>query len=245
MKNFINLLKMDVSRQIKSKSNIFYLFIYPILLILLLGYLTSSTYQQGLTSYDYYGITIITFFILGSSIVSLQAIKEEKSKKANTRILSIIDNSTSFLLSKIISVFLLVIFFSLITIVLSIIFLDVNFGSVTHVMIVLLPFIFFSSTIGVTLGILFKNEELIKQLLNLFINISAILGGTFFSIGALSVLNEISIISPLKWMNSVLFQMIFDNNFSLYYLILIVNIILSIIFIVISTLKLKREKVLY
>lgn len=76
----------------------------------------------------------------------------------------------------------------------------------------------FSVGLGVMFCCIFKTEAMANQILNIIINLFAILGGLLFPMdGYGKVVRGISYISPAKWLVKTSFEMIYDNDFSRFY----------------------------
>jgi ABC-2 type transport system permease protein len=80
--------------------------VFPFLLILVLGYLTNGSYGTEITSFDYYGITILLVSVLNVSITASNSFMERSIKRSNLRILYAPIPSTFVYGSKILATFL-------------------------------------------------------------------------------------------------------------------------------------------
>lgn len=69
------------------------------------------------------------------------------------------------------------------------------------------------SSLGTLIGLGMKNFLVLKNVLNIPIAVFAILGGTFFRIGTFSrVGNFVLNLSPIRWINRSLFQLLFEGD---------------------------------
>ena len=83
MNTFFPLLKLGIRRRSRDFFIIFYTVVFPIVIIALLGYLTSTSYGTEFTSYEYYSIVIIPFCLLmGVTSVVYAAADEKRMKTA-------------------------------------------------------------------------------------------------------------------------------------------------------------------
>lgn len=81
MKNFVPLFMLGLKRRSKDFFIIFYSVVFPIAIIALLGYLTSTSYGRDFTSYEYYSIVMIPFCLLmGITSVAYAAVDEKRMK---------------------------------------------------------------------------------------------------------------------------------------------------------------------
>lgn len=138
-------------------------------MVLVLGYLSSSNYgSQGVTSYDYYGITILLFSILNVSMTASNSFMEKSLRLSNLRIMFSPINTSYIYVSKILATSA---FTSLCYFLYALIckfLLQVNFGyhNTTYIFIIMLLFNFLSSSLGVLFCCIFKGEELANTILS-------------------------------------------------------------------------------
>lgn len=194
--------------------------LFPLLLILVLGYLTSGNYgASDVTAYDYYGITMLIFSALNVSITAANSFMEKSLKTSNLRIMYTPIPMTFIYLSKITATFLFTFSCQLTLVLLLQATLHVNFGGshVIYFMVVLLLLNFFSASVGVWFCCLFRNEEVSNNILSMSNNALAVLGGLFFSLDRFGATTErLSYISPVKWIVDGSFRMIYDHDFTLF-----------------------------
>ena len=85
MNTFFPLLKLGIRRRSRDFFIIFYTVVFPIVIIALLGYLTSTSYGKEFTSYEYYSIVIIPFCLLMGTTSVVYATADEKRTKTAYR----------------------------------------------------------------------------------------------------------------------------------------------------------------
>ena len=85
---------------------LFYGTAFPILLVVILGFLGKDRYGKEVTSYDYYGITLMIYSIFMSGMTSANAFMEITIRKPNMRIIYAPGNSNVIYISKIVSSFI-------------------------------------------------------------------------------------------------------------------------------------------
>ncbi|KNF08306.1 ABC-2 type transporter [Gottschalkia purinilytica] len=207
--------------------------IFPFLLVLSLGYLMNGNYQGNeVTSYDYYGITMLIFTTLNVSMTSANSFMEKSLKNSNLRVLYSPIRISYVYLSKILATFVFTSICLLLLMIFSNIALGVNFGGakVIYVIMMILSFNLLSCTIGVFFCCIFKGEELSNKILSIVNNILAILGGLFFRISGFGKLAEkLSSISYVKWILEGIFKVIYDQDISYFLPVTIVLLMLSAI----------------
>jgi ABC-2 type transport system permease protein len=157
---------------------------------------------------------------------------EERIKQGNMRIIYSPVRKREIYMSKILVTFLFAGSCHIIVIALLHFILGVNFGGWNSVWVValMLLFEFFASSLGVMLCCIFKSENTANQILSIFINISAILGGLFFQLDGMgSAIAKLSFISPVKWIVNAIFRIIYDGDFSWFIPCALILIALSLI----------------
>ncbi|SDO73620.1 ABC transporter permease [Clostridium gasigenes] len=219
MYKFLQILKRDFLNLVLNPMWSFFSIAFPFLLVLILGFLNSGAYGSEVTSYDYYGITIMIYMIFMSSCLSANSFMEERIKKGNMRLIYAPLPKSYIYISKIVAAFSYSAICDLLLILTLKVVLNINFGGNNIIYIILLLIIFqiLASILGVLLCIIFKSENTANQVLNIFINVFAILGGLFFRVDSLgSVVEKTSYISPIKWIVSSVFRVIYDRDFTYY-----------------------------
>lgn len=216
MRNLWLITKEDFVNLIRNPMWVFYATVFPVLLVLIVGYLTSHSYGDTVTSYDYYGITMMIYAMVNSGMTSANAFLEERIKKPNMRIIYAPGKAQNIFLSKILASFVFVYLFHLLDMAFLHYVIGVAFGND------LLLYLLFGLTdlLAVTFGIMLccvvKTESMTNQIQSIVVNILAILGGTLFSMdGYGSLARSISKCSPVKWIVDAAFQIIYDHSTAL------------------------------
>ena len=83
MRNLWLITKEDFINLIKNPMWIFYGTAFPILLVAIVGYLAHSAYGNEVTSYDYYGVTLMIYSALSSGMTSANSFMEERMDCSN------------------------------------------------------------------------------------------------------------------------------------------------------------------
>ncbi|ENQ3077746.1 ABC transporter permease [Bacillus sp. WLY-B-L8] len=218
--SFFVLYKRDVVNIVMNPVLLLTNTISPILFILIFGYLSNGSYgESGITSYDYYGVTILIYGILNVSMTASNSFMEKRLKNSNLRVMYSPIRVSYLYLSKIFATFTFTSVCYLFVMCVAHVGLHVTFGgrNVGYVMIIMLLFNFLSAVIGVLFCCMFKSEEVTNKILSLLNNAFAILGGVFFSLDGLGdAVRTISYISPVKWVVECVMKIIYDQDFSLF-----------------------------
>lgn len=168
---FFAIFKRDFKNMLFSPMMLLYMTVFPMALVLVLGYLNSGTYGSKVTSYDYYGISILVYCAFGMSCNAANNFMEAHIKASNMRIIFSPVNTSYIYISKILATFS----FSAICLfpVVGIlnIALNVNFGSkFIYVLILLMLLSLSSSAVGILFCCIFKSEELANKILSIINN---------------------------------------------------------------------------
>jgi ABC-2 type transport system permease protein len=240
----ITLIKQDFKNLFTNPTVILFSLAYPLVLILLFGFLFSNLYGEKVTSYDYYGVTLMIFLILSAATIPSNTFMEERIKQGNIRIAYAPVNRVEVYMSKIISSYIFVGGFF--TFDLSILNVSgvVNYGggNFIYVLILFLSLLFFSVTLGSALCMIVRNENLTNMVISLFTSILALISGVFFSANSLgSIVSKISKLSPLKWIIDTIFQVIYDGNLQNFGMTIAMTLGMSLIFLIIINFRYRPE----
>lgn len=242
---FYTILKRDLKNLIINPIMLIYCTVYPILIVLILGYLSSDNYNgKSVSSYDYFGVSIIIFFILFVGTISANSFMEKRVKTSNLRIMYSPIKLSYIYLSKMTAAFVFSSVCFLASMFLIKLILNVNYGgkNLIYVLIIFELFNLLSAAIGIFFCCIFKSEELANKILSPFLNVFGIFGGVFFPIDSLGKTAEkISYISPAKWVLIGTFKIIYDNDFSYFLPTVIILITLTVIFIIGCKLTFKED----
>ncbi|MCR5021532.1 ABC transporter permease [Ruminococcus sp.] len=200
----LNLLKFDISYNIARKPAILiYMFVFPVLMFVLLGMLLSGRFTASLTSFDYFGITVMIYFQLTMGTMASNMIMEENVKLPNMRIAYSLVNERYIYYSKVAALMIcdaLAIFIYMLVLKC---FFGVDYGN--NMLVVFAAYIilgFFSVCLGVFLCILLRDESSCNNILGVVQLVLCLLGGIFFPVSVLGkaglILSDLSIV---KWIN--------------------------------------------
>lgn len=100
-------------------------------------------------------------------------------------------------------------------------------------------------SIGVGLGFIFKNENVANGVLNFMIPVMVFLGGSYMSVDTFGskTFQAITYLSPVRWVNRSIFDVIYNNNYSKVPYAIMINIIIAVVFLAISSLLFRKENV--
>lgn len=239
------LIKQDFRNLITTPVIVTVCVIYPWLLIGMFGFIFSSLYGgDGVTSYDFYGVTMMMYLIISSVTITPNTFMENKLRQGNIRIAYAPVSRISIYMSKIISSYLFMgISFSIHMLIMNY-FNIVNFGgsNFIYILVLFMVFLFFTVTVGGAVCVILKTEELTNMVLSNVASILALLSGIFFPVDSLGkVVSDLSNLSPMKWILNSAFNVIYDKSFENYTIIIWGLILLSIISIIVMHVNYKPE----
>jgi ABC-2 type transport system permease protein len=198
-------------------------------------------------STDYYSTTMLTLIMLYSSLTGFWAIRGEIEQKTAPRILCSPVRSFELLTGKVIGCISITIVQGLVVVLFSKWVLNAYWGQdILPVALLILTYAFMTVSIGVALAFLIRNGDAASGILNTLIPVLVFLGGGYVP---LSVMNgfvvKIAQISPVYWINSALFKIIYDRDFSGIPVSIAINLGIAILSIIISAIFSKRGKMAY
>ncbi|MDO5292710.1 MAG: ABC transporter permease [bacterium] len=217
MRNLWLITKEDFKNLITNPMWVFYATAFPVLLVMIMGFLTRDNYGDGFSSFDFYGITLMIYSAINGGMTASNSFMEERIKKPNMRIVYAPGNVKDIYLSKMIASFVFNAAFHLLDLAFLVLVFHVHLNNVAKLLILFLLLELCANALGIMLCCIFKTEQMTNQLQSIVVNILAIFGGLLFSLdGYGEVVRKISLISPVKWVMDASFQMIYDNNDALF-----------------------------
>lgn len=168
--NIGRLIKQDFKNLITNINIDVFCFIYPFILIGLFGFLFSNLYgSEGVTSYDYYGISMMVFLIISAATITPNTFMEQRIKSGNLRIAYSPVSRWEVYSSKILSSFLFMgITFSIDLIIFNALGI-VNYGgkNFIYVLILFMALLLFATTLGGAVCVTLRSEELTNKIISI------------------------------------------------------------------------------
>jgi ABC-2 type transport system permease protein len=247
MTELFNLFCCDIRRRIKDSFLIGYNIVFPIIMILLLGYLSSPNYGSKFTGYHYYTIVMLPFCIAMAVITTAYVGKEDAYKKTAIRFLFSPVTPALLILARLLSCTVVISCCNLIVLIFSLLAFKMPIGN--HILEVtgfLASETFTVCAIGLFIGLGMKNFIFIKNIINIPICAAAVLAGAFFPFGTLnSGLEFIIKLSPLTWFNRSMFQSIYDGQYRLMIITSIISIVIGISFTILAICLFRKEEFIH
>lgn len=244
--NFINIVKFDIKNTLKNPMLIIINTIFPVIMIAIVGFITRNGYgSENISSYDYYGVTLMIFMGLMLSMTATNVFLEESVRKGNTRIVYAPVSKAEIYLSKIIASYVVGTVSCAVIMLAGQYIVNINFGgkNILYIIFLINVLSFFGSCLGVLFCCIFKSEQGANGVMQIPILIFVFLGGVFFPIASLGKNFEaLSNISPLRWITQCAFQIIYDNDFSIYLPSIVVTLLAALICIILCQIIFKPEE---
>jgi ABC-2 type transport system permease protein len=245
MDKFIMLFNFGMKRRIKDSFIIGYGIIMPLFMIVILGYMASNYYtgENGISSYYYYVLVTTPLCTFLNAVTLIYVAREESTYKCGERFIIAPISKSSIVLSKIIPSTISISIFNVILIGICKVLFKVNFrGRFLEIIVLLAILAFMSCAMGTCIGLCTKDFMSVKNIISTPILMMGVLGGSFFPIGSLGkVMETISYISPVTWINKGIFVMLNDNSMKIYNISLILTLFIGILFTLASIKKFKKE----
>ncbi|MEG0366644.1 MAG: ABC transporter permease [Coprobacillus sp.] len=215
MNKFWTLFKQDLFNLISSPGTLGVFLIFPTALISLMGFLFEDLYNTPLvSSYDFYGVTMIFFIAMMGATVPANCFLEKRIKSGNTRIFYSPVSRVTIYSSKIIACFLFIGTCLSLNVIIYQSLSFVNFGdeNMIYVILLLLNFILFLTLLSSAICVTLHNEQLTNVILSNSMSVIGFLSGIMFPIASLGpVFEKMASFSPMKWTIDSVFQLIYDG----------------------------------
>ena len=194
--------------------------------------------NSGIDSFTYYTFAELILIILYISGITSVSMYKEDYQSTFTRLRMSKVNNLSVLISKIILGIIIGILQVIIIYFISTLFLKINWGkNLLDIFIVLICFITFSSVLGVSMSIIFKDNKVASSSINILIIILGFLGGSYMPISLIKstpITNILCQLTPTYWANISLLSISTGLCSNYTYKSIFISLFLSILLLVIS-----------
>lgn len=195
---------------------------------------------------DYYAVTMLTMIVLYSALSGAFAIGGEYIRNTFNRIMCAPIKKVEILGGKVLGNIIVTLLQSVIVVLFSKYVLKAYFGDdMFPIYLVILSEVIMAISMGVGVAFMTKKDTLCSALLNILIPFITFFGGGYVPIGDFknNTINLISNLSPLKWTNDAIFTFTYSNNIHNIKTAIIINMIIAVVFLSISSLIYKRQVV--
>lgn len=240
------LLRSQLKKTVKKTNLLIQFLVLPILLILIIGYLTKNNFTENITSYQYYSIPVMLFMYIGYGINSSFAFVDRYNRRGNFRLLYVPINPVYIYISHIISGTISGMVTALINLILIKYLFRMNYGK--NFILILLTFttiILVSNAIGIILSLVIDNAIVIEEIFTVSQLILCFMGGCFFELESIANLPRVvAYISPVKWVLKGINDIIYLGQNGILIITNIANIIILVLLVFLCVKSYKVEKYL-
>ena len=195
---------------------------------------------------DYYAVTMLTMIVLYAALSGAFAIGGEYIRNTFNRIMCAPIKKVEILGGKVLGNIIVTLLQSVIVVLFSKYVLKAYFGDdMFPIYLVILSEVIMAISMGVGVAFMTKKDTLCSALLNILIPFITFFGGGYVPIGDFknNTINLISNLSPLKCTNDAIFTFVYSNNIHNIKTAIIINMIIAVVFLSISSLIYKRQVV--
>jgi ABC-2 type transport system permease protein len=177
----------------------------PFFIIYIFGQAFTSIFAAsgaGIRAMDYFGITLLTLAVFqGTSIASWGVFKEKKSNTEPRLAIAPIGKG-EVVYGTFIGTWISLYFLSCLVLLLVKVFLSVNYGpSIALTLLLLAAETSLAAALGVSCAVLVDQERTANGIINAVVPFLVFLGGGYTVIPESGFLHDISVLSPIRWLN--------------------------------------------
>lgn len=207
--------------------------------------LKSLDRERQPSSMDYYSVTMLTMILFYSAMTGYWSVKNEQNLKTGNRILCSPVHKSEILTAKVMGSIIVTIIQGFLVLVFSRFVLNAYWGAnIWPIIAVIISEAIMAVSVGVGIAFTVRNEAASSSILNTVIPIFVFFGGGYVPFEVLGeFLQKISVISPIRWMNMAIFNVVYSNDFSHVPVAIAINLVIAVIFITVSSLAYRKEAV--
>lgn len=203
---------------------------------------TSSLKHKKLKSMDYFAVTILTLIIMYSALSASSSIGQERSGKTANRLLSSPLRRHELLIGKMLGVLGVTLLQGMVVLLFSKYLLKTYWGDhLGTVLLIIIAEIMMAVSFGIATMLLIKGNAG-NAIINTAIPIIVFLGGGYGPVENFGkTVIAISNVSPIRWVNRSILEVIYASDFSNVGTTLLINFGLAALFIIIATVAIRKE----
>lgn len=195
---------------------------------------------------DYYGVTMTTLIVMYAAMTAGYGMNSERVRNTINRMFVSPLRKQEIFAGKVIGFLLITMIQIGVVVVFGKYVIKVNWGdNIGIILAVLSAEIAMSISIGIAVSFFAKSEAAMTGILNLIIPITIFLGGGYVPIEQINskVISGLSKISPVKWINDSMFNVIYRNDYGTVIPAILINIAIALVLLVFASLAFRREEV--
>jgi ABC-2 type transport system permease protein len=195
------------------------------------------------SSMDYYGVTILTMFVLYGAFLSAYGLVEERHRNTLNRLLVSPIKKHSIFLGITTGTFFGQLLQLSVILGIGLFFLNVDYGKnllVTYS--ILISACLFSLSFGMFCSCFFRSERALDGFINLLVMSWSFLGGGYFQLPDFPLLRFFSNLSPLHWVNRSLFEYVHTGSLKSAAVVAPSLVLISLLIILYVSLRFNKEQ---
>ncbi|ANS74758.1 ABC transporter permease [Paenibacillus yonginensis] len=205
---------------------------------------TSLNKEKQPGSIDYYAIAMSTMIALYASMSSTTLIQGEHSRRTSIRLSASPVSKGEIFAGKVIGATLINFVCVMVVVLFSGLVFGADWGShYGAVALVLLTLVALSVSLGLFCGYLFKEASSGRTFIVILIQVFSFIGGAYFPVGD-DFSGHLALISPLRWANQALNQIIYADQASAALPVAVFNMALVAVFLILSGIYMRRQEAL-
>jgi ABC-2 type transport system permease protein len=195
-------------------------------------------------SMDYYAMAMTTMIALYGAVYASTLIRGERVRNTALRLAAAPVKKGEIFLGKILGCLVMNVLCLLAVVGFSHFAFKANWGDhVGIVLLVLLTEVFLAVSFGLGISYITKTGEAARTVVMIVIQISSFFGGAYFKIeNPTGIMNIITKLSPLSWMNNAITKIIYANDFTAAIPTISLNLGISLLFLGIALISLQRRE---
>lgn len=195
---------------------------------------------------DYYGITMTTLIIMYASMTAGFGMSSERTRKTLNRMFISPLKKQEIFTGKVLGFLAVTMIQIAIVLAFGKFIIKVNWGdNILAIAAVLTSEIVMAVSIGISVSFIAKSEGAMSGILHMIVVFMIFLGGGYFPLEQFNstTLDTVVKLSPIKWVNDAMFNSIYRNDFSKILPAILINLIIGLILIFISSMAFRKEEV--
>lgn len=192
---------------------------------------------------DYYAVTMLTLIIMYASLSGAFAIKSEQTARTGVRLICSPVGKYAILTGKTLGVLAVTLLQALAVVLFSKYVFGAYWGAHQGTVLLLVAAeVVMAVSLGLGLAFIIKSETTVRNLLNIMVPLIVFLGGGYVPIDSFGkTMLLLSNLSPVRWVNKTIFQVIYSQDFSSVAPAICVNLGIAAVFLAVSSLAIRRE----
>lgn len=194
---------------------------------------------------DYYGVTMTTLIVMYAAMTAGYGMNSERVRNTINRMFVSPLKKQEIFAGKVIGFLLITMIQIGVVVLFGRYVIKVNWGdNMGIILAVLSAEIAMSISIGIAVSFFAKSEGAMTGILNLIIPTTIFLGGGYVPLEEFNskIIDTLSKISPVRWVNDSMFNVIYRNDYGTVIPAILINIAIALVLLVFASLAFRREE---